>query len=196
MGYGRAARATRRRSPCPCGAATQTAACARIASLVRAPLLRATSGRGSVVIRVVRRRDSCGAVRQRRPMVVCGWAAPRASWRRLPPQQRPPQRAAVSHPWDLPAGSARFTTGFARLRFVDREGTALQFFALEPSNGGLRRAVVGHFHEAKAFGPASRAINNDTDLVHGPILLKERAKVMISGAKRKVAYIDIHGDSL
>ena len=79
--------------------------------------------------------------------------------------------------------------GFARLRFVDREGTALQFFALEPNNGRLRRAVVGHFHEAKTFGAASVAINNDTDLVHGPLLLKERAKVMISGAKRKVAYI-------
>src|SRR4029453_2208353 len=45
MGYGRAARATRRRSPGPCGAATQTAACARIAALVRAPLLRASAQR-------------------------------------------------------------------------------------------------------------------------------------------------------
>src|SRR2546427_6657546 len=129
------------------------------------PRLRATSGRRSVVIRVVIRRDSCGAVRQLRPM-VCGWAAPRASWRRLLPQQRPPQRAAVSHSWDLPAGSARFTTGFTRLGLVDREGTAFELCAVEPLDGRFGRLALGHLDKAKAFGAPGVTVGNDIDLVH------------------------------
>src|SRR6266568_5838251 len=82
-------------------------------------------------------------------------------------------------PSSLPAGAVRLPARFARLRFIDREGTARKLLALEPGNGAFRRGAVGHLDEAKAFGAASVAISNDPDLVHSAIGLKELAKVMV-----------------
>jgi hypothetical protein len=115
---------------------------------------------------------------------------------RLPLQQRPPRRGAVSHTRDLPAGSAGLTARGTRLRFIDREGTAGQLRALESGNGGCRHGAVRHLDEGKAFGAAGIAINNDPDLVHHAIRLEELAEVMISRAEGKVAYIDIHASYL
>ena len=150
--------------------------------------LRAASGSGIGVIRI----DECCAVPQSIHMVVCGCADPRVSWRPLLPQQRPPQEGAVSHIQDLPAGSAGLTARFTRLRFIDCESTARKLRALESSNGVFRRGAVGHLDEAKAFGAAGVAINNDTDLVHNTIRLKKLAKVMVCGGERQIANINIH----
>jgi len=96
----------------------------------------------------------------------------------------------------LPAGPTRFTTRFTGFGFIDREGTAFELLALEPGNGSLRRVAVGHFHESKAFGAASIAISNDTDLVHNSIRLKELTKVMVGSGERQIANINIHGKFL
>src|SRR5688500_14394026 len=97
-------------------------------------------------------------------------------------QQRPPQRVAVSYNLllksyaagvytytefgCLPTGTARLTTWFTRLRFVDVEGTSTELLTLEPLNRGLRLTAVGHFHKAKPTGTAGVAIGNDIDSVH------------------------------
>ena len=96
-------------------------------------------------------------------------------------------------PSSLPAGAVRLPARFARLRFIDREGTARKLLALEPGNGGFRRGAVRHLDEAKAFGAAGVAIGNDPDLVHSAIWLKELAKVMVCGGERQIANINIHG---
>jgi hypothetical protein len=66
---------------------------------------------------------------------------------------------------------------------------------MEALDGGLRRAIVRHFHKAKAFGAAGVTVGNEIDLVHSAIRLEELAEVMVGGGKRKIADKDIHGRS-
>src|SRR2546425_9814434 len=106
------------------------------------------------------------------------------------PVNRVVSRAALA---GLPARAARLTTRFTGLGFIDREGTTLELLALEPLDGGFRRGAVGHLDESKAFAAAGVAADNDTDLVHNAIRLKELAKVMVGGGKRQIANINIHG---
>jgi hypothetical protein len=84
---------------------------------------------------------------------------------------------------------------FAWLGFTDREGTALEVFAVEALNSGLRRTAVWHVDEPKAFGAAGVPVGNKINLVHRPIRLEELAQVMIGGGIRQIPYIDIHGKS-
>jgi hypothetical protein len=85
----------------------------------------------------VRRRGACGAVPQRLPMVGAAGRAPCVL-------ETPPTTIAMTTPAGSPfrthgtyqrarLGSRRGSRGFASFTV---EGTALQFFALEPSNGG------------------------------------------------------------
>jgi hypothetical protein len=64
--------------------------------------------------------------------------------------------------------------------------------ALEPRNGGLGRAALGHLHEAKASRAAGVPVGNDVNLLDLAIRLKELAQVSLSGAKRHIADINIH----
>jgi len=82
--------------------------------------------------------------------------------------------------------------GFTRLRFVDRDGTAGEFFALESFNGGFSRPAVRHLHEAKAARAPGFTVSNDVDLFHSTILLEELAEVLISGSIREIANKDVH----
>ena len=92
----------------------------------------------------------------------------------------------------LPARPARLTPWFTRLRFVDRERTAIEFFPIEPLDGSFGRRAVRHLDKPKAFGAAGITIGNHIDLVHITIRLEELAKVMISRAEGKIAYKNIH----
>ena len=96
-------------------------------------------------------------------------------------------------PSGLPTGAVGLTTRFTRLGLIDREGPAPNLLALELGNGGSGGGAIGHLDKAKAFGAAGLAIRNDPDLVHHAIRLEELAQVMISGAKREIANINIHG---
>ena len=60
----------------------------------------------------------------------------------------------------LPAGPAGLPTWFTRLRFIDREGTAFEIFAVEPLNSGFGRRTVGHLDKSKAFGAARVTVGN------------------------------------
>src|SRR5262249_52914255 len=104
--------------------------------------------------------------------------------------QRGAQRHAAR---GLPACLTRLTTRFTRLRFVDRDDTATEFFALKPLNGGSGRLAVRHLDEAKPTWAASIAIGNEIYLVHNSILLEELAEVMVRSAIRQIANEDIHG---
>jgi hypothetical protein len=84
----------------------------------------------------------------------------------------------------LPAGPAGLTARFARLGFVDREGTASEFCTLQPLNGGFGRLALGHLNESKAFGTASVTVGNDVDFVYHAVRLKELAEVLLSGGIR------------
>ena len=95
----------------------------------------------------------------------------------------------------LPAGAAELTTRFTRFGLIDREGTAFEFFAVEPLDSGFGRLALRHLDKPEAFGAPGVTVGNDIDLVHSTILLKELAEVMIRCTKRKVTYKDIHVQS-
>ena len=95
----------------------------------------------------------------------------------------------------LPASAARLTAWLTRLCFVDRQGAAIEVFAIEPLNRRLRRTAVCHFDEAKTPRTAGLAVSNETHIVHRTILLEELADVIFRGGKRQIANIDSHGMS-
>src|SRR6266705_3708000 len=98
-------------------------------------------------------------------------------------------RPSRSLPARLPGLTARFT----RLGLIDREGPAFHLLALELGNRCSRGGAIGHLDKAKAFGAAGLAVRDDSDLVHHAIRLEELAEVMVGGAKRQIANINIHG---
>ena len=98
-------------------------------------------------------------------------------------------------PSGLPTGAVGLTTRFTRLGLIDREGTAVELFAVEPLDGGFGGRTVGHFHEAKAFGAPGVTVSNNIDRVYHTMGLEELAKAIIRRTKRKVAYKDIHVQS-
>src|SRR2546427_1103883 len=103
------------------------------------------------------------------------------------------RRSQANTTCGLPASLTGLTTWFTRLGLIDRKGTAREFRTLELRNSGFRRIAVGHLDEPKAFGAARIAVDNNTNLVHHAILLKELAKVLIGGAVRQIANKDVHG---
>src|SRR6266516_2896495 len=98
-------------------------------------------------------------------------------------------RPSRSLPARLPGLTARFT----RLGLIDREGPAFHLLALELGHRRFGRGAIGHLDKAKAFGAAGVAIRDHPDLVHHTIRLEELAEVAVGGAKRQIAYINIHG---
>ena len=96
-------------------------------------------------------------------------------------------------PSGLPTGAVGLTTRFTRLGLIDREGPTLHLPALELGNGRSGGGAVRHFDKAKAFRAAGVAIRNDPALVHHAIRLEELAEVVVGGAKRQIANINIHG---
>ena len=99
-------------------------------------------------------------------------------------------------PCALPARLTGLTPRFTGLGFIDRQGTAREFLTLELRNSSFRRIAIGHLNEPKAFGAAGVPVDNDTDLVHHAILLKELAKVLISGTIRQITNEDVHAGVL
>src|SRR6266568_2404186 len=93
----------------------------------------------------------------------------------------------------LPAGPAGLTARFTRLGLIDREGPAFHLLALELGHRRSGRGAIGHLDKAKAFGAAGVAIRDHSDLVHHAIRLEELAEVVVSGAKRHITDINIHG---
>jgi hypothetical protein len=67
---------------------------------------------------------------------------------------------------------------------------------MQPLNGRVGCAAVRHFHEAKAPRPASVAVNNELDLLHRSIGLKELADIIFRGSKRDIPDINIHAGLL
>jgi hypothetical protein len=84
-----------------------------------------------------------------------------------------------------PAG---LTARFTGLRFIDREGTICQVFALQLLHGGLGRAAVRHFYKAKSPRTASVAVGNQINRVHSAIRFKKLAKVLFRRGEGKIAY--------
>src|SRR2546426_11584115 len=166
------------RSPGPCGAATQTAACESMASLVRAPSRRAASGRGIVVIQM----DEalcysastwwCAAGRSSRVLETPATTA------------MAPRRGAVSHTRDLPPRPAGLTAWFTRFRFIDRQGTASELLALEPGNGGFRRGGFGAFDESKNLWGAGVAGPYEPGLLPNPLPAQKPGEGIIRGGGR------------
>jgi hypothetical protein len=81
---------------------------------------------------------------------------------------------------------------FHRTRFVDREGAAVDFLAMEFCDGRLRFFRRAHFHETKAAGTTRHAI---IDHLHpGDIarLGKEIGQVVFRHAEGQIAHIEFY----
>jgi hypothetical protein len=92
----------------------------------------------------------------------------------------------------LPAGLTGISARLTRLGLIDRESATLNVPALELGNGRSGGGAIGHLDKAKAFGAAGVAIRDHPDLVHHAIRLEELAEVVVGGAKRQIAYINMY----
>src|SRR4029077_13785567 len=71
--------------------------------------------------------------------------------------------------------------------FVDVQGAAAQFLAIEGGNRLLGFGGVCHFDERKAAGTAGIAIGHDADLLDRPMGFEQRPQLCFSGAVGDVA---------
>jgi cell wall-associated NlpC family hydrolase len=65
------------------------------------------------------------------------------------------------------AATKSATARFARLGFIDGEGSAFIILAIESGDRGLRLGVAPHFHEAEALAAAGIPVIDDFRALHG-----------------------------
>jgi hypothetical protein len=82
---------------------------------------------------------------------------------------------------------------FARARDIHGERPSAQLVLIERGNG--LTSATRHFDESKPFETTGLPIRNQIDLVHRPIRAEKRPDVVFSGAKRKIADVNIRGHS-
>src|SRR5262249_83648 len=126
---------------------------------------------------------------------LCRYAS-RVGWRVLPPRLAwlaglatliilaPPASARASAPKTPPC--------VLRAGFVDGEGAAAHFLAVQRVNGFFRFTAIAHFHETKAARTAGLAISDHRYAFDIAIRSKERLQVRLSGAEREVADKKFH----
>jgi hypothetical protein len=83
-------------------------------------------------------------------------------------------------------------TRFHRARFVDREGAAVDFLAMEFRDGRLSFVGCAHFHEAKAARTTRHAIIDHLNPRDIARLGKEIGEVVFRHAEGQIAHIEFH----
>jgi len=88
-------------------------------------------------------------------------------------------------------GSAATTAAafFAGTRFIHREGTAMEVFAIEKLDGFLGFLGGSHGDEGEATGFAGHAVLHEGGFRDGAGLLEEIFKFEFEGLKREIAYV-------
>jgi hypothetical protein len=81
---------------------------------------------------------------------------------------------------------------FHRTRFVDREGAAIDFLAMEFRDGRLRFFRRAHFHETKAAGTTRHAIIDHLHPRDIARLGKEIGQVVFRHAEGQIAHIEFY----
>jgi hypothetical protein len=94
------------------------------------------------------------------------------------------------------AAIAAGRTVFARFRFFDNDGAAIQIGFVQGFNGCFGRLIVGHFYKGKTFGTAVEFIHDDGARADLSELLECITEVAFLGIIVKFGYENIHGTSV
>jgi hypothetical protein len=92
----------------------------------------------------------------------------------------------------ISAATAAAFALFHRTRFVDREGAAVDFLAMEFRDGRLRFFRRAHFHETKAAGTTRHAIIDHLHPRDIARLGKEIGQVVFRHAEGQIAHIEFY----
>jgi len=93
--------------------------------------------------------------------------------RHLPRQNAPLASDALLQEYFSLAITAWLTAWLTRACFVDGQLAALHFGILEPCNGGLGLASIGHLHKPEAAWPARLTVGDEIDTPHSAIGFEE-----------------------
>jgi hypothetical protein len=78
-----------------------------------------------------------------------------------------------------------------RTSFVDIQGSAAHFMAIDGGDGPVAFRVIGHFDERKASGLACVAVGYYTHAVDCAMGFKQRTDVLFSGVETKISHKNI-----
>jgi hypothetical protein len=99
--------------------------------------------------------------------------------------------AAVSTAATATTTAAAFAL-FHGTRFIDGQGSAIDFLAMKFGNSGLRFFRGAHFHESETTGTARDAVVNHLDPGDVARLGKEIGQVVFCHAKGQIAHIEFY----
>src|SRR5439155_7874212 len=94
------------------------------------------------------------------------------------------------------AVTAWFTAWLTRACFVDRQLAALHFGILEPFDGSLGLAGIGHLHKPEAAWPACLTVGDEVDTPYSAIGFEELPYILWVCGKRNIANKNLHTSSL
>src|SRR5689334_1226055 len=97
----------------------------------------------------------------------------------------PASAAAIAKSTTTAATRAIFT----RTSKIHSERASAEILPMEHRDGALCFLGGGHFHKAKAFGAAARAISDHLSGFHCACLRKQGLQVSIDSGVRQIAYI-------
>jgi hypothetical protein len=78
-----------------------------------------------------------------------------------------------------------------RLGFVNLQGPAAEFLAIQGSHCLIRFCRIGHFNKSESARASGFPIGDNTHLFDCPVRLKRSAKLRLGCAVRQIAYIQI-----
>jgi hypothetical protein len=78
-----------------------------------------------------------------------------------------------------------------RLGFVNLQGPAAEFLAIQGSHCLIRFGRIGHFNKSESARASGFPIGDNAHLFDGPVRLKQSAKLRLGCAVRQVAYVQI-----
>jgi hypothetical protein len=99
--------------------------------------------------------------------------------------------AATAAATEAAATTAAFAL-FHRTRFIDGQGTAIDFLAMELGDGSLRFLGRSHFHETEATGTSRYAVIDHLNPGDIARLGKEIGQVVFRHAEGQIAHIEFY----
>lgn len=81
---------------------------------------------------------------------------------------------------------------FPRTRFVHFQRAAVKFLAIERAHRGVGLSAIVHRDEPKAARFAGHSVHHQLDFIDGSMLLEEILKIVLSGLKREITYVQFH----
>jgi hypothetical protein len=78
---------------------------------------------------------------------------------------------------------------FTRPGFVHGQRSTVLLGVVQPTDGFLRRIVVGHFHETKTLAAAGIAVVNDFSAFHRAVRCKQRLQARVIDIVAQIANI-------